>query len=131
MMESPRIRQEVEPRTQLSIPVPIDIVQVQTTDTTIFTAGDNSDFHVTSLFASNVSGSSDTLSLYIVPSGGSTGASTQILDALAIAANAYEVIINANQQLLLPPGASLVATDAVNDAVNVWGMGYAYQGAYA
>ena len=78
-----------------------------------------------------MSGSAETLTLHLVPSGGSADATNKIVEALALTSNTYAEICNSNLQILLQPGASLVGLCGTNDAVNVWGMGYEYQGSYS
>lgn len=130
--QSPRIFQtEQEPRWALRIPKPIDVVQVQTTATTIFTARDDADFQIENLVASNVSGGASYVTVYLVPSGGTAGATNMIVHQLAVAANTSETIFNRENMGLLQPGMTLQALCQTNDDINIFGYGFDYQGNYA
>ena len=129
-VNNPRVTQETEPRRALRVPRPIDVFQCQTTAGTVFTARDDADFQITSLVASNVTGTPDSITLYFVPDGGSPGATNLLISALAVPANDIVVIFNEENRGLLQPGMTLRALCGTNDAVNLWGHGYDYQGAY-
>jgi len=131
MISGARFTQERDPLSVLRVPIPIDVVQVQSTATTVFTADDDADFLITTLIAANVSGGASSITLHIVPSSGSAATANKIIDAEAIPANEYISYASSEQQIILPPGSSLVALTATNDDVNIWGMGYRYQGAYS
>ena len=125
-----RFQAERDPLALLSIPRPIEIVQVQTTATTIVTAGSDQDLHVHHLVAANVTGTADYVTLHIVPSGGSASAANTIVYQKNIGARDFLAVFTGEQIGFLPPSASLVATTGTNDAINVWGFGYDYQGQY-
>lgn len=118
---------ERDPLSVLRVPLPIDIVQLQTTASTAFTA--TNDFQITHLVATNVTGSADYVTIYMVPDGGSAGASTTIVYQKAVPANSGVTIFDQNNQGLLQPLMTLQALCGTNDAVNLWGHGYDYQGA--
>lgn len=119
---------ENDPRPALRVPLPIDVVQVQSTATTVFTADDDADFLITTLVVDNVSGGVATVTIHIVPSGGSATTANKIIDAHSIPANDEVVIFDSTRMMMLQPGASLVALTGTSDDVNIWGMGYRYQG---
>ena len=131
MLQTSRQRQEIEPRAQLRIPKPIDIVQLQTTASTIYTASDNADFEIAGLFVTNVTNGNGSVTIYMVPSGGSPGAANTIVYQRAINAKTMVTIFNVETVGLLPPGYTLQALCGTNDAINIWGHGYDYQGAYS
>lgn len=126
------MRQQTEPQplSTLRIPVPITVVQAQTTATTVKTARTDADFHIESLVATNVTGSADYVTVYLVPSGGTAGATNMIVYQRAIPAKSGIAIFDRDNMGLLPPGAFIQVLCGVNDAVNVWGYGYDYQGHY-
>lgn len=125
------LQTETQPRTALRVPKPIDVVQIQSTATTVYTARDDADFQISSLVASNVSGGASYVTVYIVPDGGAAGAANMIVHQLAIAANASAVIFDEQNKGLLSPGSFVQALCQANDDVNMYGHGYDYQGEYA
>ena len=125
-----RQRTETEPRPTLRIPQPIDIAQLQTTASTIYTAGDNAEFHIESLIAANVTGSDDTVTVYMVPDGGTAGASNTVVFEWAVSANSNVTIFNETSRALLQSGGTLQAKCGTNDAINIFGYGYDYQGVF-
>lgn len=126
-----RIQSESERLTLLRVPRPVDVVQVQTTATTVFTALDQADFQIEGLYATNVTGTADYITLHLVPSGGSASTANTIIYQRAISANGGLTLFDRERMGLLQPGASIQALCGVNDAVNVWGYGYDYQGQYS
>lgn len=129
-MQTMRQRQEVEPRDQLRIPQPLGITRLQTTVTTIYTAGANSDFEIGGLIISDVTVGPETVSIYFVPDGGTAGPTNAAVIDLAIAANTL-TRLSQFDGLVLAPGTSIQALCSTNDSVNIMGWGYDYQGAYA
>lgn len=130
-MQGPvRFQQEREPLSLLRVPMPIDVTQIQTTATTIFTATSGTEFHIMSLIASNHTATPDYVTLHLVPSAGSAALGNQIVYQKAIPAKDFVIIASMDNPILLQDGASLVGLDGVNDSVNVWGWGYQYQGDY-
>lgn len=125
-----RFQTESEKRPALSVPRPIDIVQIQTTATTVFTARDDADFRVESLIASNVTGGVAYVTVYLVPDGGTAGATNLAFYQLPVAAKSYIEIFNKDRVGLLQPGMSIQALDGVNDDINIFGHGFDYQGIY-
>lgn len=126
-----RNRNEPERIPLLRIPVPINIVQVQSTATTVFTARTDADFQVEALYAADMSGSGSAIDVYLVASGDTPVASNQILSGYVLAANAREIIFDREFMMLVQPGYSIVATCTTNDDVNMYGYGYDYQGLYS
>lgn len=118
-------------RSALRVPRPIDVVQIQSTTTTIFTARADADFQIEHLVATNVTGGNDFITLYLVPDGGTAGLDNTIEFEIAIAGKTRETLFDRNKMGLLQPGMSLQGVCSTNDAVNVWGYGYDYQGQYA
>lgn len=131
VLDPARLITEQESRTALRIPRPIDVFQAQTTVGTVFTARDDADFQITHLVASNVTGSADSVTLYLVPSGGTAGATNLVIAAKVVPANDWVTIFDENNRGMLQPGATLQALCGTNDAVNIWGHGHDYQGVYS
>lgn len=118
-------------RDTLRIPRPIDIFQLQTTVGTVFTARSDADFQIENLIAANVTGTNDTVTVYLVPDGGTAGASNTILYQRVVLANDILVIFDFQHIGLLQPGMTLQALCGTNDAINIYGYGYDYQGVYS
>lgn len=132
MTQSPlRFQTETEKRPALRIPKPIDVVQLQTTATTVYTARDDADFQVEHLVASNVTGSASYVTLYLVPDGGTAGATNLAYYQLAIAAKTYITLFDRERFGLLQPGMSIQALCQANNDINMFGYGFDYQGVYA
>jgi len=130
LLQTGRQRQELENRTQLRIPKPLGVTQLQTTVTTIYTAGDAADFEIGGLIASNVTGGASTITIYFVPPAGTAGTANAVAVAVALAANSV-TRLSQFDGMILRPGAFIQALCGANDAVNLTGWGYDYQGAYA
>lgn len=128
-LQTGRQRQEIEPRAQLRIPQPLGITRLQTTVTTVYTAGDDADFEIGGLILSDVTNGPETVSLYFVPSGGTAGATNAAFIDISIAANTL-TRLSQFDGLVLAPGTSIQALCSTNDSVNLMGWGYDYQGAY-
>jgi hypothetical protein len=126
-----RFLDETSQRGVLRAPRPVDVVQLQTTATTVFTARSDADFQLEHLVAANMTASADYVTLYMVPDGGAAGATNQMLYQVAIAAKSFVTIFDRDRMGLLQPGATIQALCGVNDAVNIWGFGHDYQGRYA
>lgn len=131
MMNSARFTSEAQPLSLLRIPKPIDIVQLQTTVSTIFTAQSDIDFNIEHLVATNVTGTADYVTIYFVPSAGTAAAANTIAYQLAVPAKSNVTIFDKNNVGLLQPDATLEALCSVNNAVNIWGHGFDYQGHYS
>lgn len=128
--ENPRVTFEQDARSTLRVPRPIDVFQCQTTVGTVFTARADADFQITSLVASNVTGTADPVTIYLVPDGGTAGATNLIIAGLSVAANSTVTIFDENNRGLLQPGMTLEALCGTNDAINLFGHGYDYEGIY-
>jgi hypothetical protein len=114
----------------LRTPKPIDVVQVQTTATTIYTADSSADFHIQLLVAANVSGVDTTITVYLVPSGGSASAANMIVHQRKMPPYSTSRIFAPDSIGMLQPGMILKALCAVNNDVNMHGWGYDYFGVY-
>lgn len=123
-----RQRTETEYRGPLRIPQPIDIVSLQTTVSTLYTAGDASEFHIESLIAANKTGTDDWVTVYLVPDGGTAGTSNVIAYQWEVSAKSNVTIFDRNNRALLQSGGTLQAVCGTNDAINIFGYGYDYQG---
>jgi hypothetical protein len=124
-----RQRTEVEPRGPLRIPQPIDIVSLQTSVSTIYTANDNSEFQIESLIAANKTASDGWVSVYLVPSGDVAGTDNVVAFQWAVSAKSNVTLFSATSRALLQAGGTLQAVCDTNDAINIFGFGYDYQGA--
>lgn len=125
-----RFQTESEKRPALRVPKPIDVVQLQTTVLTVYTALDDADFRIESLIASNVTASASYVTVYLVPDGGTAGATNLVLYQKAVAAKTWEVIFDRQSVGLLQPGMTLQALCQTNDSINLFGHGFDYQGIY-
>lgn len=125
-----RFQTEKDPRAALRVPRPIDVYQVQTTAGIVFTARDDADFQIEHLVATNTTGTADYITLHIVPDGGSVGNDNMIVYQRAVPSKSGVTIFNAENMGFLQPGMTLRALCGVNDAVNLWGHGFDYQGIY-
>jgi len=130
MLNPVRFQQERTPLSLLRVPIPIDVVQVQTTATDIFTAAAGTEFHIMTLFASNHTATADFITLHLVPALGSAGVTNRIVYEKAIPAKDYVAIFSVETPMILQEGYTLQGLDGVDDSVNVWGWGYQYQGDY-
>lgn len=130
MSDINRFQFERQPFPALRVPKPIDVFQLQSTVSTVFTAQEEFDFQIESLVASNVSGAADYVTMHLVPDGGSASAANMIVHQKAIPANAGTTIFNRENMGLLQPGMMLQALCSTNDAVNIYGFGYDYQGIF-
>lgn len=124
-----RQQTEREPLTLLRVPMPIDIVQLQTTVSTIFTAVN--DFQITGLYLSNVTASGGTATIHLVPSGGTADITNMILSEYAVGGRTMVNIFNETNVCMMQPGSTLQALCDLNDDINIWGHGYNYQGQYS
>ncbi|WP_299949074.1 hypothetical protein [uncultured Ruegeria sp.] len=131
MKDQLRFTTDVENRSALKAPRPIDIVQLQTTVSTVATARTDADFQIESLVANNTSGTADYVTVHLVPSGGSASTANTIAYQVVVAGNGMTVIFDREKQGLLQPGATVQALCGVNDRVNIWGYGFDYQGVYS
>ena len=122
---------EEQTRTTLRVPRPIDVFQVQTTAGTVFTARDDADFQIESLLATNVTGTDTYVTVYLVPNGDAAGAANTIIYQRTVPAKTGVTVFDREHLGLLQPGMTLQALCGVNDAVNMWGHGYDYQGVYS
>jgi hypothetical protein len=125
-----RVITERESPAVLRVPRPIDVFQCQTTAGTVFTARDDADFQIQILAASNVSGSNDTVTVYLVPDGGSPGADNTAFFQRQIPAGGTSWLFSHEYTGFLQPGMTLQALCGTNNAINLFGWGYDYQGAY-
>ena len=97
------ISTENNPLGALKIPKPIDVVQVQATATTVFTARDDADFQIEALTASNVTGSASWITVHLVPDGGSAATANTIAYQVAIPANdGVNIFTKENQGQVCP-----------------------------
>ncbi|MGB0855088.1 MAG: hypothetical protein ACPGSI_17455 [Pikeienuella sp.] len=126
---APQFRTEQSTRTQLQAAKIIAPTSLLSTEQTLYTAGEG-DFWVVHFWAANVSGGSESLTLHIVPSGGSTSAANAVLWGASIAVGSV-LVVGSMVNHRLAPGESLVAKCAVDNAVTVGGWGYDQFGEYA
>lgn len=130
MKSAPASVFEAAPRPSLAQPRPIDIVTLTTSVQTITTARTDADLNITALYASNVSGASATITVYIVPDGGTASTGNMVLHEVDCPPNAMTVIFNVDDVCCISPGASIQALASAGAALNVWGSGVDYQGSY-
>ncbi len=125
-----RQSQERDPLSVLRVPRPIDVFQLQSTVGSVFTARSDADFQVESLIATNVTGTVDFVTVYLVPTGDSATAANTIVYQRTVPAKTGVTIFDMEHLGLLQPSMTLQALCSVNDSVNIWGYGYDYQGHY-
>lgn len=130
-IQTQRFQQERDPLTLLRVPRPIDVFQLQTTAGTVFTARSDADFQIESLIATNVTTTDDYVTVYLVPDGGTAGTDNTIVFQREVPAKTGVSIFTNDQLGVLQPSMLLQALCGVNDAVNMWGYGYDYQGQYS
>lgn len=130
MSEIQRFATERTYSSALRVPRPIEVFQAQTTAGTVVTARDDADFQIEALYAVNASGTADSITLYLVPDGGTAGADNLILFEKSVPASDIIAVFDRERMGLLIPGMSLQALCGVNDSVNLFGYGYDYQGVY-
>lgn len=123
-------RIEYERRQTLATPRPVSVSRLQSTVTTIATARADADFRIDSLFAAASTGSGDTITLYLVPTGGTAGADNLLLYQQAVGANNRVVLFTREYPLILSPGDTLQGLCGTNNAVHVYGAGTDYRGDY-
>jgi len=126
-----RFQSEQSDRAALRVPVPVDVFQLQTTVGTVFTARADADFQIENLVAVNVTGTIDYVTIYLVPSGGTAGVANTIVYQKEVPAKGGITIFDKENVGLVQPGMTLEALCGVNDAVNIYGHGYDYQGIYS
>lgn len=127
-----RFQQERDPLTLLRVPRPIDVYQLQSTVGTVFTADRaDADFQIESLIATNTTATADFITVYLVPDGGSAGAANMIVYQREVPAKTGVTIFDKDHIGILQPSMTLEALCSVNDAINLWGYGYDYQGQYS
>lgn len=130
-MDPNRFQFERDIRAALRVPRPIDVFPLQTTVGTVFTARDDADFQIEHLAASNVTHTDYKLTVYLVPSGGSAATANAIVFERVITKNSVFTLFNRENMGVLQPGMSLQALGEANNAINMWGYGYDYQGVYS
>jgi hypothetical protein len=120
-----RFTQDTRQETRF-VAVPLAVVQLGTSATTIYTAPDDEDFLLKALWIANVTGTGRTATLYNVPASGSAAAGNAMMAGAIVTANSgpWKVI----EGLLIPRGGSLQGLADAATAVNVWGWGAIYSG---
>ena len=88
-------------------------------------------FQIESLLATNVTGSDTYITVHLVPSGGSASTANTIIYQRTVPAKTGVTVFDKEHLGLLQPGMTLQALCGVNDAINMWGHGYDYQGVYS
>lgn len=90
--------------------------------TNVYTSPSQTTTIIDKFTATNITGSSVALTIYIVPSGGSPAASNAILDSFSVTAN---TTMNLDQYLrhVLAPGDYIAALAATGSAVVIRGSG--------
>ena len=126
-----RFQTEQDPRSALRVPRPIDILPLQTAPSIAFTARDDADFQIEHLVATNVTGVSTFVTVNLVPAAGSAATANIIVFQRVVPASSGVTIFNRENMGFMQPGSTLRALCGVNDAVNLWGYGYDYQGVYS
>lgn len=127
MTSTLQTRQEVSARTALRAAQIIETVALTGVAQTIYTAG-RGDFVIEHLRVCNTSGSAQSYSIHIVPSGGTAATGNAAALAAPLAAN-EAATVPALIGERIPPGYSLQALCSAS--VNIGGNGYEEFGEYA
>lgn len=128
-LQPQQFRQEIARQAPLRRSVPVPVAQILTTATTLITAAADEDVLIESLWAGNISSSADSVSLYMVPDGGSPGTGNAVVTGYAVSANTVAELCGYwGPRFRLEPGYSLVATAATAGRINMGGWGYAIGG---
>jgi hypothetical protein len=119
--------EELRPAT-LKTSMPLGVIQVQTTATTIYTAV-TYDFSVQHLVASNVTAGALTYTVYAVPEGGTAGVGNMVVPARTLAGYGSEIIAPM-VNYRIAPGGFIQAICSANDGINISGWGFDEAGNY-
>lgn len=124
------LRQEVERRRALESVIPIEIERLQATLSTILTARNDADFRVDTLFAANMTGTDDYVTLHLVSGSGSASAANMIASQVAIPGRSIIPLFGKEAPLFVSPGYTIQGLCGVNDAIHIYGHGVDYQGQF-
>jgi hypothetical protein len=105
------------------IPQAITAAQLTTSAATYYTAPANTISTISALTATNTTGGAVTMTLHIVPSGGTASDTNKILSARSIAAGESYVVAQAIGQTL-EAGATLQALAGANTSISLVGSVY-------
>lgn len=125
-MKSSRVLTEQESRLITRRQQPISTVALQTTVSTLFTANTTFDFIIRHLWAANIDGSARTITVYLVPEGGTASDANAICKGYSIAANTtvrLDFLASQGVGSLMVPGMMLQALASTNNTVNMGGWG--------
>lgn len=101
---------------------PVTPLKLTTSAQTALTAGASEVLLVQNLLLSNGTAGAVTATVHVVPSGGAVADGNIVLHALSIPANGQVTIISA---IAIPPGGTLRALAAANDAIRLSGIAHA------
>ena len=130
-INAPQAFLDQTPRPILESPRPVDIVQLTTSAQQIAETVNAADFEINALYASNISGAAQTVTLHLVPEGGTVGTGNIIMFQVAVAQNTMGILFDREARLRLAPGQTLHALASNGAAVNIWGQGNDYLGTYS
>jgi hypothetical protein len=125
-MDPRRVTTEAAPGPVTRQAQPIALTPLQTTVSTLYTAKADMDFMIRHIWAANIDSSARTITVYLVPSGGTAADSNAVCKAYSIAANTtvrLDFLTSSTYGSLLQPGMSLQALASVQNVVNVGGWG--------
>lgn len=120
---------ENRPNQLLQVPKILTITPLQTTSSILYTALSDADFWAVHLWAANVTATSKTYTVYIVPDAGSPALSNCVVFEKTITGNTTERIDAVINQYI-PPSYTIRALCSVNNGVNIGGWGYDYAGSF-
>jgi hypothetical protein len=121
-----RVTTEEAPKPTGRLTQPIDLKRLQTTISTVYTATAVYDFVIRHLWAANIDSSARTLTVHMVPSGGTASDANCVCKAYSIPANTtvrLDFLAGTSYGSLLQPSMSLQALCSSNNAVNIGGWG--------
>lgn len=104
---------------------PVGVLPVGATATTIYNNASEYDFLISSLWASNITGTAATLTLHAVPESGSAADANAIMKGFSLDPNSGPVALCSYSgiRIRLQPGMSLVALSGTASAINIGGWG--------
>jgi hypothetical protein len=125
------IRTEQERAPALRVPRPVSVTQLGDTVSTLLEARADADFQIESLFLANITATLETVTIYFVPADTATDTTQAIVRNFEVPANSRVTLFSRDEPAMLDPGMSLRAQCSSASAVNIYGLGYDYQGVYA
>ncbi len=125
--QAPRQRQELEREPTLRIPVIKAVTTVTNSNVTLWTVTANKFLKLNDFSVCNISGTTITITVYVVPSGGSASAANKVYDAFTLGANDSGTLGAILGHTFLP-GDFIVAVTNHATGANFWLDGVEFTG---